>query len=123
VSSLSERPGALLASVPALMGVVLFVEFLFEYPGAVAFQMFASVSGWPSPRIAASTGSLRAFSMSLWLISASVVVLALRFGLTNHRSADRAVAHLRTQMAWMALCLTLAVTLAAAVRAWLWVPL
>lgn len=124
VSSLSgSGVGALLASVPALMGVVLFVEFLFEYPGAAAFRMFASVSGWPSPRMAPSPGSLRAFSMSLWLISASVVVLALRFGLTNHRSADRAAAHLRTQMAWMALCLTLAVTLAAAVRAWLWVPL
>ena len=124
VSSLSgSGVGALLASVPALMGVVLFVEFLFEYPGAVAFRMFASVSGWPSPRMAPSPGSLRGFSLSLWLISASAVALVLWFGFTNHRSADRAVAHLRTQMVWMALCLTLAVTLAAAVRAWLWVPL
>ena len=61
--------------------------------------------------------------MSPWLITASAVALALWFGFTNHRSADRPVAHLRTQMMWMALCLTLAVTLAAAVRAWLWVPL
>jgi hypothetical protein len=124
VSSLSgSGVGALLASVPALMGVVMFVEFLFEYPGAAASRMFASVSGWPSPHMAPSPGSLRAFSVSLWLIGASAVALVLWFGLTNHRSADRAVAHLRTQMVWIALCLTLAVTLAAAVRAWLWVPL
>ena len=124
VSSLSRSGvGALLASLPALMAPGLFVEWLFTHPGAAVFRMVADASGWPSPRLAPRPSSLRALDASFWAIGAGVVALVLWFGLTNHRSAERAMTHLRTQVVWLALALTLAVTLLSAARAWLWIPL
>lgn len=114
---------ALLASLPALMGAGLLVEWLFTHPGAAVFRMVADASAWPSPRLAPRPSSLRALDAMQWLIVAGVVTLVLWFGLTNHRSADRAMTHLRTQVVWLAVALTLAVTLLSAARALLWIPL
>lgn len=124
VSSLSgSGVVALLASAPALMAGGLLLEFLFTYPGRWAFEMAARASGWPSPRIAPTDPSMRAYSALSWVIGAGVVALGLRFALANHRSAERAVARVRTQVVWLVLAVTTAVTLLAAARAWLRVPL
>ena len=124
VSSLSgSGVAALLAAAPAVLGAGLLLELLLAYQGRVVLEVAARAFGWKSPRIAPSADSMRAYSAVWWLISAAVVGLLAWFGLSNHRSADRASARLRTQVVWLVVAVTAAVTVLAAAKAWLRIPL
>ncbi len=108
---------ALLVSLPAIVVAVLFLEFLFEYPGAAVFAIISrQFSGVAAP-VAIRTTQLRLMGWLRLLLSVGFLVMVLRLALTNHQSADRTAARVWTQVIWMVFCVTIGVTLLASAAA------
>jgi hypothetical protein len=107
---------ALVVSAAALIGAALFVQFMVEWPGSVVFAVVSRLSSGVPPAEVQSV-NLRLIERVPLLLSVGFVLMVLRFGLTNHRSAERAAARVWTQVIWMAFYLTVGIILLAAAGA------
>jgi hypothetical protein len=109
---------ALLMSLTALFGAGLFFRFVVTSLGGSLPDVLARLMDLPVPLDSpALRVDMRVANGLAPPLVMALLFLALRFGLTNHRSADRAAGRIWTQALWMAGCLTAAVAVLAAVSA------
>jgi hypothetical protein len=113
VSSLcSSGLWALLMSLPALLGTVLFVRVLADPMERVAFHIVWGLEPYMIPHSDGEDAVL-----VVLLLGAGVLAVVLRLALTNYRSADRAPTRIGTQVICIASCLFVAMLLSSAVAA------
>lgn len=103
---------ALLVSLTAMSGAWL---LLGGSSGSAVFVALVRSGLVPSAGI--NLAGQRLMNVLALTLFAGFLVMALRFGLANHRSADRAAGRVWKQMFWMAGCLMIGVTLLAGVVA------
>ena len=116
VSSLcSSGLKALLMSLPAALGVVLFVNVIVEPLGSAVFTRVSQLSREIArPRVAVSQFDPGFMSL---LLAAVLLAMLLRFAMTNHRSAERAASRVWEQGIWMGGCVMVGMTVIAGVAA------
>ena len=102
---------ALLMSLPALFGAALYVKELSDRCHPWVWGLALGVSRRIGRQRLVSGIHLMPFDGILALFVAGLLALILRFGLTNHRSTDRAAGRVWTQAIWIAGCVTLGVVL------------
>lgn len=117
VSSLSSSGlRASLVSLAALFGAALFVSLVVNWVGSAVFVAVSRLSG-AAPLLSVWRVDLFFSPVLALLLGAGLLAVVLRFALANHRSGDRTAGSVWTQVLWMAGCLTLSVTVLAAVAA------
>ena len=117
VSSLcSSGLWALLMSLPAMLGVVVFVRAVADPLERLAFAL---VSHLPAPAIPHGLPVDRGIWIfgPLLLVVAGFLAVVLRFALANQRTADRAPGRIVKQVIGIAACLAIGLTLIAALGA------
>jgi hypothetical protein len=101
---------ALLIAVAATPALTLFIQTVLVPLGSA---VFASTSGG-APGLGIKPGDWRVPAAVPVLLGAGFLAVVLRFAMVNHRSAERGARHVVTQIVWMAVLLTIGVTLWAA---------
>lgn len=118
MSSLSRSPlWALLVSLPVFFCAAVFGNAVIEIVGPAVFRFIERTFGpGPGPqRFIPVRGAMHTMSVIALFVAAALVVILLRFGLANYRSAEHSVVRIVKQVAWLAVSVTTAVALLGAV--------
>lgn len=102
---------ALLMSLPAMLGVGLFVKIVAESLGPAVFTVVSDqrfLIAPPGPGVAETRFTLAVVAL---LLTAGLLAVVVRFALANYRSADRAPARVLRQVISIAGCLTIGLAL------------